>query len=133
MRNGEGGFGGWLFSILPVAFKRGLSVFGKGEGPTAVLLSLDDNMEVSHAGGTDLPSSICVFPRGLEGRRPTEREDFCRPFGKQTPVGRVCPSASRAGWEVPLGEHPVPALFGLWLSHLWNGLVFQWTFHLLAH
>lgn len=89
-RNGEGGFGGWLFSILPVAFKRGLS-WGKREGPTAVLLSLEDNMEVSHAGGTDLPSSICVLPRGLEGRRPTEREDFAALLGNRPQWAKFVP------------------------------------------
>lgn len=45
----------------------------RGEGPTTVLMSLDGNMAVLLVGGTDLPSSICGFPKGLERKRPIER------------------------------------------------------------
>lgn len=75
---GAGSF--WYFRWL-------LSVFcfflGKRGRSHRSVRSLDDNMQVSHAGGTDLPSSICVLPGVLEGRRPTEQEDFAALLGNR--------------------------------------------------
>lgn len=44
-----------------------------------------------------------------------------------------CSTASRAEWEVPLGEHPVPAQCGLWLSHLWSRVGFSPALHPGTH